>query len=92
VHHLEEVRMKAIRLVLKHIFPLKILIDCIKAPVLYFWLFLQVANKLYPLSPISKQIEDFAKEMLISVMSSDASETTDAEGSNADSQKVFTFL
>ncbi|WJX49040.1 hypothetical protein P8452_35527 [Trifolium repens] len=60
VHHLEEVRMKAIRL---------------------------VANKLYPLSPISKQIEDFAKEMLISVMSGDASETTDAEGSNADSQK-----
>jgi hypothetical protein len=26
------------------------------------------------------------------VMSGDASETTDAEGSNADSQKVFTFL
>ncbi|PNY06339.1 symplekin tight junction carboxy-terminal protein, partial [Trifolium pratense] len=60
VHHLEEVRMKAIRL---------------------------VANKLYPLSPISKQIEDFAKEMLFSVMSGDASETTDAEGSIADAQK-----
>ncbi|XP_073134260.1 uncharacterized protein [Henckelia pumila] len=39
-HHLEEVRMKAIRL---------------------------VANKLYPLSFISEKIEDFAKEMLLSV-------------------------
>ncbi|XP_050893645.1 uncharacterized protein LOC127100478 isoform X2 [Lathyrus oleraceus] len=61
VHHLEEVRMKAIRL---------------------------VANKLYPLSSISKQIEDFAKEMMFSVMSSDASEATDTEGSIADSQKL----
>ncbi|CAI8601039.1 unnamed protein product [Vicia faba] len=61
VHHLEEVRMKAIRL---------------------------VANKLYPLSSISKQIEDFAKEMMFSVKSSDASEATDAEGSVADSQKL----
>nr|XP_027191107.1 symplekin isoform X2 [Cicer arietinum] len=59
VHHLEEVRMKAIRL---------------------------VANKLYPLSSISRQIEEFAKETLFSVMS-DASEATDAEGSVADSQK-----
>lgn len=57
----------------------------------YFRLFLQVANKLYPLSSISKEIEDFAKEMVFSVMSSDASEATD-EGSVADSQKVFTFL
>ncbi|XP_073277108.1 uncharacterized protein [Primulina huaijiensis] len=40
VHHLEEVSMKAIRL---------------------------VANKLYPLSFISEKIEDFAKEMLLSV-------------------------
>ncbi|TKY63502.1 Symplekin protein [Spatholobus suberectus] len=60
VHHLEEVRMKAIRL---------------------------VANKLYPLSSISRQIEDFAKEMLLSAMSGDASEATDVEGSIADSQK-----
>eukprot|EP00256_Glycine_max_P032006 XP_006576525.2 uncharacterized protein LOC100779360 isoform X1 [Glycine max] len=60
VHHLEEVRMKAIRL---------------------------VANKLYPLSSISKQIEDFAKEMLFSVMSGDASEATDIECSIADSEK-----
>ncbi|KAL1368636.1 hypothetical protein HN51_022800 [Arachis hypogaea] len=59
VHHMEEVRMKAIRL---------------------------VANKLYPLPSISKQIEDFAKEMLCSV-TSDASEATDAEGSLADLQK-----
>ncbi|KAE9600841.1 hypothetical protein Lal_00011244 [Lupinus albus] len=60
VHHLEEVRMKAIRL---------------------------VANKLYPLSSISQQIEEFAKEMLCSVMSVDAPEVTNAEGSIADSQK-----
>ncbi|KAG2380723.1 uncharacterized protein HKW66_Vig0200950 [Vigna angularis] len=60
VHHLEEVRMKAIRL---------------------------VANKLYPLSSISQQIEDFAKEMLFSVTSNDVSELTDAEGCIADSQK-----
>ncbi|KAK7287499.1 hypothetical protein RIF29_00779 [Crotalaria pallida] len=59
VHHLEEVRMKAIRL---------------------------VANKLYPLSSISQQIEDFAKEMLCSVMSVDT-EATGAEASIADSQK-----
>ncbi|MED6121281.1 hypothetical protein PIB30_116716 [Stylosanthes scabra] len=59
VHPMEEVRMKAIRL---------------------------VANKLYPLPSISKQIEDFAKEMLCSV-TSDASESTDAEGSLADLQK-----
>ncbi|KAL4557934.1 hypothetical protein LXL04_036129 [Taraxacum kok-saghyz] len=44
VHHLEEVRMKAIRL---------------------------VANKLYPISSISAQIEDFAKEKLLSAVSDD---------------------
>jgi len=53
---------------------------------------LQVANKLYPLSSISQQIEDFAKEMLFSVTSSDVSELTDAEGSIADSQKVLMDL
>ncbi|XP_054780556.1 uncharacterized protein LOC129288158 isoform X2 [Prosopis cineraria] len=60
VHQLEEVRMKAIRL---------------------------VANKLYPLTSISHQIEDFAKEMLLSVMSGDASETADSEGSVAETPK-----
>lgn len=50
-----------------------------------------MANKLYPLPSISKQIEDFAKEMLCSV-TSDASEATDAEGSLADLQKVFFYL
>ena len=53
---------------------------------------MQVANKLYPLSSISQQIEDFAKEMLFSVTSSDVSELTDAEGSIADSQKVLMDL
>lgn len=51
-----------------------------------------MANKLYPLSSISQQIEDFAKEMLISVTSNDVSELTDAEVSVADSQKVLTHV
>ncbi|XP_030481305.1 uncharacterized protein LOC115698245 isoform X1 [Cannabis sativa] len=53
VHHLEEVRMKAIRL---------------------------VANKLYPVSSIAQSIEDFAREMLLSVINSDSSDKLDAEG------------
>lgn len=51
-----------------------------------------MANKLYPLSSISQQIEDFAKKMLFSVTSDDVFEFTDAEGSIADSQKVLTHL
>ncbi|XP_062095189.1 uncharacterized protein LOC133801071 isoform X2 [Humulus lupulus] len=53
VHHLEEVRMKAIRL---------------------------VANKLYPLSSVAQSIEDFAREMLLSVINSDSSDKLGAEG------------
>ncbi|GAV75491.1 DUF3453 domain-containing protein/Symplekin_C domain-containing protein [Cephalotus follicularis] len=64
VHHLEEVRMKAIRL---------------------------VANKLYPLSSISQQIEDFAKDTLLSVINGDAAEKMDAEGSIAELQKDYDF-
>ncbi|KAK8576784.1 hypothetical protein V6N13_015215 [Hibiscus sabdariffa] len=60
VHHLEEVRMKAIRL---------------------------VANKLYPLPSISQQIEDFAREMLLSAVNIDAAEITDAEGLIIESHK-----
>ncbi|XP_011006560.1 PREDICTED: uncharacterized protein LOC105112532 isoform X2 [Populus euphratica] len=60
VHHLEEVRMKALRL---------------------------VANKLYPLSSIAQRIEDFAKEKLLSVVNSDATESKDAEGSFSELQK-----
>ncbi|XP_007026695.2 PREDICTED: uncharacterized protein LOC18597540 [Theobroma cacao] len=60
VHHLEEVRMKAIRL---------------------------VANKLYPLSSIAQQIEDFAREMLLSVVNGDGIERTDAEGSITEPHK-----
>ncbi|XP_042050087.1 uncharacterized protein LOC121795614 isoform X2 [Salvia splendens] len=51
VHQLEEVRMKAIRL---------------------------VANKLYPLSTISGRIEDFAKDMLLSVVTDDGISTKEA--------------
>jgi hypothetical protein len=47
-----------------------------------------VANKLYPLSSIAQQIEDFAKEKLLSVVNSDATESMDAEGSFSESQKV----
>ncbi|KAI3677522.1 hypothetical protein L6452_36786 [Arctium lappa] len=61
VHHLEEVRMKAIRL---------------------------VANKLYPVSSISQQIEDFAKEMLLSAMHDDhLMDKARADGSNAELAK-----
>ncbi|KAL0875065.1 hypothetical protein Bca101_024770 [Brassica carinata] len=52
VHHLEEIRMKAIRL---------------------------VANKLYSLSFITQQIEEFAKGKLFSVVSCISSERGDAE-------------
>ncbi|KAF8394916.1 hypothetical protein HHK36_018855 [Tetracentron sinense] len=65
VHHLEEVRMKAIRL---------------------------VANKLYPISSIAQQIEDFANEMLHSVMDgAHVTEGADAEGSTIEVQKDSDF-
>ncbi|KAL8526006.1 hypothetical protein ACS0TY_015284 [Phlomoides rotata] len=61
VHHLEEVRMKAIRL---------------------------VANKLYPLSSISKNIEDFAKEMLLSIATDgQIASAKEADGTNTELQK-----
>ncbi|TYH89625.1 hypothetical protein ES332_D01G276300v1 [Gossypium tomentosum] len=60
VHHLEEVRMKAIRL---------------------------VANKLYPLQSIAQQIEEFAREMLLSVVNVDATERIGAEGLISESHK-----
>lgn len=50
-----------------------------------------MANKLYPISSIAKQIEDFAKETLLSVISGDATERTDAEGSVTEMQKVLVF-
>ncbi|XP_058110235.1 uncharacterized protein LOC131253301 isoform X3 [Magnolia sinica] len=68
VHHLEEVRMKAIRL---------------------------VANKLYPMPCIAKKIEEFASEMLLSVVHGcnvmegvDTEESTTAVQKEADSEKV----
>ncbi|XAR50837.1 hypothetical protein NMG60_11005286 [Bertholletia excelsa] len=61
VHPLEEVRMKAIRL---------------------------VANKLYPLSCIARQIEDFAKEMLHSVSKGDHA-VDRIDGNASEVQKVF---
>ncbi|KAF5737239.1 hypothetical protein HS088_TW13G00118 [Tripterygium wilfordii] len=64
VHHLEEVRMKAISL---------------------------VANKLYPMPSISQQIEDFANEMVISVINNDAMEKMDAEGSITELLKESDF-
>eukprot|EP00257_Ricinus_communis_P020865 XP_015580215.1 uncharacterized protein LOC8265046 isoform X1 [Ricinus communis] len=62
VHNLEEVRMKAIRL---------------------------VANKLYPISSIARQIEDFAKEKLLSIVNSDTKEIIDSERLDVESQKDF---
>ncbi|OMO85062.1 hypothetical protein CCACVL1_10448 [Corchorus capsularis] len=60
VHHLEEVRMKAIRL---------------------------VANRVYPLPSMAPKIEDFAREMLLSVVNGDGTEGKDAEGSITESHK-----
>ncbi|XP_075088235.1 uncharacterized protein LOC107816280 isoform X4 [Nicotiana tabacum] len=60
VHHLEEVRMKAIRL---------------------------VANKLYPLTSISQQIEHFANEMLMSVSTVDHKADSNGDGSSPALQK-----
>lgn len=60
VHQLEEVRMKAIRL---------------------------VANKLYPLSSISQQIELFANEMLMSVSTVDHKGDSNGDGSDPELQK-----
>ncbi|XP_056172309.1 uncharacterized protein LOC115672207 isoform X2 [Syzygium oleosum] len=62
VHHLEEVRMKAIRL---------------------------VANKLYPLSAVAQKIEDFAKEMLLSVISSGSLDTVALEGKDSDVERAL---
>lgn len=50
---------------------------------------LQVANKLYPLSSIAQQIEDFAREMLLSVINVESSERADANGSTTEAQKVL---
>ncbi|PIA32259.1 hypothetical protein AQUCO_04500095v1 [Aquilegia coerulea] len=60
VHHTEEVRMKAIRL---------------------------VANKLYPISSITRQIEDFATEMLLSVENGQVTEGMDIRESTMEVQK-----
>ncbi|XP_044496131.1 uncharacterized protein LOC123218660 isoform X2 [Mangifera indica] len=46
-----------------------------------------VANKLYPLSSIAQQIEDFALKMLLSVINVDSSERTDANGSTTEALK-----
>ncbi|GER55800.1 symplekin [Striga asiatica] len=59
VHHLEEVRMKAIRL---------------------------VANKLYPLTFISEEIEKFAKEKLLSVVMDDQTSKIEADEPHAELQ------
>lgn len=60
VHHLEEVRMKAIRL---------------------------VANKLYPLTSISQQIQLFANEMLMSVSTVGHKADSNGDGSDPALQK-----
>ncbi|KAL9230700.1 hypothetical protein vseg_006017 [Gypsophila vaccaria] len=60
VHHMEEVRMKAIRL---------------------------VANKLYPLPSAVPQIEEFAKDMLVSIVDGNSVDTHENEKSSVQSQK-----
>ncbi|KAL2902141.1 Symplekin [Bienertia sinuspersici] len=60
VHHMEEVRMKAIRL---------------------------VANKLYPLPSIAPQIEEFAKDKLLSAVDIHSADAADTEKSGLQLQK-----
>lgn len=50
-----------------------------------------MANKLFPLSSIAKQIESFAKEMLFSVIGEDVADGIDTEGSVREAQKVLDF-
>lgn len=50
-----------------------------------------MANKLFPLSSIAKQIESFAKEMLFSVIGDDVADGIDTEGSVREAQKVLDF-
>lgn len=45
-----------------------------------------MANKLYPIPSLSEKIEDFAKEMLLSVVSDD--ENALADGTEAERLKV----
>lgn len=59
-----------------------------------FWVLLhfQVANKLYPLPSVAQQIEDFANEMLLSVIGgAHGTDRAETEGSNTELQKVFTL-
>lgn len=48
-----------------------------------------MANKLYPLSSIAQQIEDFALDMLLSIAKDETAERTDAEESTTEPQKVL---
>ena len=45
-----------------------------------------MANKLYPIPAISQQIEDFAKDMLLSAVNGD--HLMDTDGSNAEVAKA----
>lgn len=47
-----------------------------------------MANKLYPLSYIAQQIEDFAQEWLLSTINGGGKGKKDAEGSTNEPQKV----
>lgn len=58
----------------------------------YLMLLLQVANKLYPLSSISQQIELFANEMLMSVSTVDHKGDSNGDGSDLELQKVLFLI
>lgn len=114
VHHSEEVRMKAIRLVfhtqLASFFtPFSLSLspnkpmwasfasNFLSAYNVPWYPFPQVANKLYPLPSITQNIEDFAKESLLSVIDSgpggtQCSDETDAERSTSEAQKVVFYV
>lgn len=65
--------------------------------ILYFaplhYVISQVANKLFPMPCIAQQIEDFANEMLLSVVNSSHNlENIDVEESIAVVRKVFLMV
>lgn len=55
-------------------------------------LLLQVANKLYPLTSISQQIELFANEMLMSVSTVDHKADSNGDESDPILQKVLILI
>lgn len=53
---------------------------------------IQVANKLYPISSTAQQIEDFALEKLLSIVTAESEVCLDTKGSTIEPHKVLLLL